>query len=174
VVERFYWLIENSIAGCSRPGGPDRPPAHNTTRPDDNVAGTSTVALEDDLAWLRQQGIGAVLTLTETPLNQAVLDRHGLEVLHLPVPDLTAPFPEEFDRALAFIDRQRMMGRAVAVHCLVGQGRTATVLAAYLVRSGASAADAIAELRALCPGAIGSPGQEHALHAFARRRDWMV
>jgi atypical dual specificity phosphatase len=174
VVERFYWLIEHSIAGCSRPGGPDRPPARNAGWHDEDTAGESAAALEDDLTWLRQQGIGAVLTLTELPLKQAVLDRHGLEALHLPVPDLTAPFPEQFDRALAFIDRQRMMGRAVAVHCLVGQGRTATVLAAYLMRSGASAESAIAELRNLCPGAIGSPEQERALFAFGRRRDWIL
>jgi atypical dual specificity phosphatase len=170
VVERFYWLIENTLAGCSRPGGPDRSQAQNSAR---HHAASSSV-LDDDLAWLRHQGIGAVLTLTEAPLDTEALDRHGLEVLHLPVPDLTAPFPEQFDRALAFIDRHRMEGRAVAVHCLVGQGRTATVLAAYLIRSGTNAEDAIAELRALCPGAIGSQDQEQALHAFARRRDWIV
>ena len=41
-------------------------------------------ALDADLAWLREQGIGAVLSMTETPLAAAALARHGLESLHLP------------------------------------------------------------------------------------------
>ncbi len=94
--------------------------------------------------------------------------------LHLPVDDLTAPTPRQFELALGFLDEQLARGRAVVVHCLVGQGRTGTVLAAYLIRSGAAPQDAIARLRQVCPGAIGNPEQERALHAFARRRDWIV
>jgi len=173
-MQHFYWLVENDIAGCSRPGGPEGSQTRNhrwNGAPDQ----TDTLeALDRDLAWLRHQDIGAVLSLTETPLAQDALSRHGLEVLHLPVPDMTAPVPEQFTRALDFIDYQRTLGRAVVVHCLVGQGRTATVLAAYLIRSGMSPEEAIAKLRALCPGAISSPGQEHALRAFAARRDWIV
>ncbi len=173
-MERFYWLVENSIAGCSRPGGPDRDQARHQRRNGAPEQTDTSEALDRDLAWLRHQDIGAVLSLTETPLAQEALGRYGLEALHLPVPDMTAPLPEQFVRALDFIDYQRALGRAVVVHCLVGQGRTATVLAAYLIRSGMSADEAIAQLRALCPGAIPSPEQEQALRAFASRRDWMV
>jgi atypical dual specificity phosphatase len=162
-MQYFYWLIENGIAGCSRPGEPGQPGTRG-----------GSGDLDTDLAWLRDHDIEAVLSLTETPLPQEALERYGLEALHLPVPDMTAPHPEQFQRALDFIDGQRALGRVVAVHCKVGQGRTATVLAAYLIRSGRSADEAIAELRALCPGAIGSPEQEQALHAFARRRDWIL
>ena len=56
----------------------------------------------------------------------------------------------------------------------MGQGRTGTVLAAYLIRGGLSADDALAEVRAICPGAISSAEQEAALHAFAARRDWII
>jgi atypical dual specificity phosphatase len=154
----FYW-IEDTLAGCSRPGGRGPDEAGQTV---------------EDLAWLRQRRIGAVLSLTETPLDADVIARAGIEALHLPVPDMTAPLPEQFMRALDFIDEQRSMGRAVAVHCLVGQGRTATILAAHLIRGGMSADEAIAELRRACAGAIGSPEQESALHAFARRQDWIL
>jgi atypical dual specificity phosphatase len=115
-----------------------------------------------------------VLSLTETPLEEGALARHGLEGLHLPVPDMTAPTPEQLDRALRFIDRQRAIGRAVLVHCLMGQGRTGTVLAAYLVRRGMSPESAVGKLRLVCPGAVENPEQERALHAFAERRDWIV
>jgi atypical dual specificity phosphatase len=164
-MQRFYWLIENTIAGCARPGGQER---------SGNGASAAGAELESDLAWLRQQGIEAVLSLTETPLPEEALNRVELEALHLPVPDMTAPLPEQFARALDFIDLQRSQGRAVAVHCLVGQGRTATILAAVLIRSGMSPEEAIAHLRTICPGAIGSPQQEQALHAFAERRHWVV
>lgn len=162
-MHRFYWLIENGVAGCSRPGDQGGP-----------TRAASPETLESDLAWLREQDIGAVLSLTETPLEQEALSRHGLDALHLPVPDLTSPLPEQFQCALDFIDRQRSMGRAVAVHCLMGQGRTGAVLAAYLIRSGMDADQAIAELRRICPGAISAQEQEAALRAFEYRRDWML
>lgn len=157
----FFWLDEDVLAGCSRPGGR-------------SLSSSDPDALDRDLAWLRDQGVGAVLSLTETPLPADALARRDLAYLHLPVPDLTPPTPEQLDRALAFIDRQRIAGRPVVVHCLMGQGRTGTVLAAYRIRSGATPERALAELRALCPGAVGSLSQEQALHAYFRRRDWII
>jgi atypical dual specificity phosphatase len=77
-------------------------------------------------------------------------------------------------RALEFIDEQHANGRAAAVHCLMGQGRTGTVLAAYLIRNGASPAEALRAVRAVCPGAVEAPSQEGALYAFAERRDWIA
>lgn len=177
-MESFYWLIEGALAGCGRPGGPDTR-AHPAWRsgggiPDPADQQRARHALDEDLAWLTSHGIGAVLTLTETPLPQGVIEQYGIEGLHLPVDDLTAPTPEQLDVALTYIDRQRAMGRKVAVHCLMGQGRTGTVLAAYLVRGGATTDAALYELRAVCPGAVGSPEQVRALRAFESRRDWIV
>jgi atypical dual specificity phosphatase len=164
----FYWLIEGALAGCPRPGGGV---AMRGGAPIDEEALT---ALDADLAWLREQGIGAVLSMTETPLAPDALARHGLASLHVPVDDLTAPSPEQFDYALRFIDWQRVQGRPVVVHCKMGQGRTGVVLAAYLVRLGATPAQSLAQVRAVCPGAVGMPEQERALDAFAVRRDWII
>jgi atypical dual specificity phosphatase len=161
VVDDFYWLIPSVLAGCGRPGRRGR-------------AAGPPEALDADLVWLRQQGIGAILSLTETPLDEEGLARHGFDWLHLPVADLTPPTPEQLALALAFIDRHRAHGRPVAVHCLMGQGRTGTVLAAYLIRGGLGPDLALAELRAVCPGAVENPRQEAALAEFATRRDWIV
>jgi polymorphic toxin system DSP-PTPase phosphatase-like protein len=160
-MDGFYWLIPNCLAGCGRPGRRGR------------VAGPAEV-LEADLAWLHQQGIAAIISLTETPLDGAALVRHGFDSLHLPVDDLTPPAPEQILTALAFIDRHRAHGRPVAVHCLMGQGRTGTVLAAYLIRDGLGPELALAELRAICPGAVENPRQEAALEVFAAGRPWLV
>ncbi len=167
-MDGFYWVIEGTLAGCPRPGGP------GSRRPGDEPATEATPLLHEHLSWLRRQRVGALLSLTETPLAEEALARHTFELLHLPMADLSAPSPAQFEEALSFIDRQHAFGRAVAVHCKMGQGRTGTVLAAYLIRGGLSPDRAIEKLRRLCPGAVGSPVQEQALAAFARRRDWIV
>ncbi len=54
----FYWLIEDALAGCARPGG-------SVTRSAGALEDAGALAtLDADLAWLREQGIGAVLSLT--------------------------------------------------------------------------------------------------------------
>jgi atypical dual specificity phosphatase len=168
MMQGFYWLVDGVLAGCPRPGS-GRGGGYGRGRGGDDEA-----LIDADLAWLREQGIGAILSMTEEPLPGGSLERHDLEGLHLPVDDLRPPAPRQLQAALAFIDWQRVNGRAVAVHCLMGQGRTGTVLAAYLIRDGRTPDDALRELRSVCPGAVGSPEQERALEAFATRRDWIV
>jgi atypical dual specificity phosphatase len=161
---RFYWLVEDELAGCSLPGGADARTMHGDQS-----------ALAADLSWLRHdQGIDSLLTLTEVPLDAALLATYGIEALHLPIEDLAPPTPEQFLVAVDFIDRQRAKGKAVAVHCLMGQGRTGSILAACLIRNGMSSEEALRELRAICPGAVENPSQERALSAFAARRDWIL
>ena len=165
-MQGFYWLIEDELAGCGLPGRRGRGVAWNME--------AATGALDDDLAWLLERGIGAVLTLTETPLAREALARQGLAGLHIPVPDMAAPAPAQLEEALGFIDQQRALGRRVAVHCLVGQGRTGTILAAYLIRGGLTPEEALRRVRAVCPGAVESAEQQRALAAFAERRDWIM
>jgi atypical dual specificity phosphatase len=166
-MHRFYWLIDGAIAGCSLPGG-SRSPGPQTDGSEHSEAMTS------DLSQLRREGIGAILSLTEDPLPADILVREQFENLHLPVPDMAAPTPDQLCAALDFIDISRSRGLGVAVHCLMGQGRTGTILAAYLIRSGVPVTDAIARLRSVCPGALSIPPQESALAAFHERRDWML
>ena len=161
-LQRFYWLVPDRLAGCSRPGS--RAGAHSE----------DAAALRKDLAWLTGQGIGAVLTLTETALAPDALAASRLEALHLPIPDLAPPLPGEFEQALDFIDRHLSGGRRVAVHCLAGQGRTGSILCAYLIRGGLEPEDALSYLRAICPGAVENERQEAALRDFATRRPWLL
>jgi atypical dual specificity phosphatase len=155
-MHRFYWVIDNVLAGCSRPG----------------VGWDGDV--DRDLATLRGYGIGALLTLTETGLPGGALERHGIVGLHLPVDDFHAPTTTQMLDALAFLDDARATSNPVAVHCLAGQGRTGTVLAAYLIRGGLSSEEAIAAVRGICPGAIEASPQTAALVAWAAERPWLV
>jgi atypical dual specificity phosphatase len=172
-VHGFYWLVANELAGCGRPGGPD---SGHTERGRAGAAHSDDHAarLDADLAWLYAEGIRSVLSLTETALNAAAVQRTELSYLHLPVDDMTSPTPIQLQQALSFVDWQRALGRPVVVHCRMGQGRTGTVLAAHLIRDGMEADQAIDHLRRICPGALSSPSQERALHAFATRRDWVL
>lgn len=164
----FYWLIDNTLAGGGRPG--------RWSRRDGDGADldAARAALDGDLAWLRGRGIRAVLSLTETPLLAGALERHDLAGYHLPVPDLNPPSFAQLDDALDFLDAQRLLARPTLVHCLVGEGRTGTVLAAYLIRGGLTPDAALRELRAVCPNAVGSPAQDTFLRDFAARRPWLI
>lgn len=159
----FYWLISGALAGCARPG-----------LRWDGARSFDDGDIDADLASLRAQGIGALLSLTETSIEDEALGRSGLSSLHLPVPDFHAPSPDQLREALSFIDRHRTEGIGVAVHCRAGMGRTGTVLAAYLIRGGATPDDAIHTVREVCPHAVESKPQVEALKEFAKRRDWLV
>lgn len=167
-VQNFFWLFERSIAGSARPGG--ELGRHSTVPPGMTLA----ESLDADLRWLRSQGIGAILTLTEAPLPALALQQHELTALHLPIEDQTAPTQSDFLTALDFIDQQHIVGRGVLVHCRVGEGRTGSILAAYLIRQGADPQQALARLRTIWPGAVSAPTQQDALALFASRREWII
>jgi atypical dual specificity phosphatase len=147
MLRNFSYLPGHLLAGVARPG-PD---------------------LREDLAELRRAGIGALLSLTETPLDSRELTAAGLVWRHAPVPDFSAPPPSLLDDLVAWIDDQHHEGRAVAVHCAAGMGRTGTVLAAYLVAGGALAGEAIDVVREARPGSIESAEQVASVHSFEQR-----
>jgi atypical dual specificity phosphatase len=159
-MERFYWVVPNLLAGASRPGA--------------RRASSDRQALRDDLDFLSDQVIAAIISLTESSLDLQVIDEYGFDCLHLPVIDFTPPSAAQIRTALDFIDGHLTAQRPVVVHCAAGQGRAATMLAAYLIREGRTPDEAVTQLRVVCDRAVENELQLAALAAFADERGWLL
>src|SRR5262245_36246197 len=116
------------------------------------LAGMAMPESDEDLQWLRRQGIDVLISLTEDPPRRDWANEAGLLVFHEPVVDMEAPTQQQLDRCVSAIERAHAREMGVVVHCGAGLGRTGVVLAAYLVRKGMSAKDAMARVRKLRPG----------------------
>ena len=128
-----------------------------------------TELLEADLTFLVQEGVNTIVSLTETSLNEEIVGQFGFETLHMPVPDRHAPKPEQIDTLMAFLDEKLGAGRSVMVHCLGGYGRTGTMLVSYLIYCGATADEALAEIRRLRPLSVETEERELAVYAYEER-----
>jgi atypical dual specificity phosphatase len=122
-----------------------------------------------DLAWLRENGVQVLISLTESPLPRNWVNDAGLMAVHIPVTDFTAPTERQLRLAVDTIDRAKRSGMGVAVHCGAGKGRTGTVLAAYLVSAGMNAREAIRKVRELRPGSVETAEQERAVIEWGER-----
>jgi atypical dual specificity phosphatase len=142
----FSWVEQPLLAALARPSTPE------------------------DLAWLRQQGIEVLVSLSEEPLPRYWAEDAGLLVFHEPLLDMEPPTQDQLDRAVSALLRARDSNMPAAVHCEAGLGRTGVVLAAYFVTRGMTAPNAIAHVRRLRPGSIETDEQAEAVELFARRR----
>jgi len=123
----------------------------------------------DELAWIRQQGIQLLISLTEEPLRRDLVNEAGLMVMHVPVEDMEPPTQEQLEHCVSAIARAHEQNIAVSVHCGAGMGRTGVVLACYFVSKGMDAQNAVAKVRRIRPGSIETDGQVDAVVEFARR-----
>ncbi len=121
-----------------------------------------------DLERAHAQGVRVVINLHRRHHDPGQMGRLGLTEVHIPVRDFTPPTPPQIDQGVAAITRAIDAGQAVLVHCAGGKGRSGTLAACYLVSRGMSAADAIAEVRALRPGAIETTRQEKAIEVWSQ------
>ncbi len=142
----FSWIDKPLLAALARPSAPE------------------------DFAWLREQGVEVLVSLTEDRPRRDWADEAGLLVFHEPLEDMEAPSQEQLDRIVSAMRRAMDLNKGVAVHCGAGLGRTGVVLAAYLVARGATAQNAIARIRRLRPGSIETDEQAEAIERYARRK----
>ena len=71
----FSWVVDKRLAGMPKPG--------------------ASRDLAKDLNFLKEQRIDLLVSLTIKPTSTAELEARGIEILHLPVEDFTAPTLEQ-------------------------------------------------------------------------------
>ena len=149
IPNNFSFIWNNMIAGSAHPG-------HGR-------------GLASALSSLRKQGIKAILSLTEEPLEFPTLREFEMNYLHIPVDDFTAPSPEQIDEAIDFMLEQAQKPNGVMVHCHAGIGRTGTILACFMVRQDMDANEAIQFVRRTRPGSLEVYSQEFSVYQYADR-----
>jgi dual specificity phosphatase 12 len=105
-----------------------------------------------ELPNLQSAGISGVVSIgcsdprTEDPLLES---REKLQYLCFPhiLDTPEAIILHIFTRTTDFITAQHQQGRAVLVHCIYGQSRSATVIVAFLLSTGRSLAEALTLLK---------------------------
>src|SRR5690242_5554093 len=110
---------------------------------DDGVLAASSIPIGvKDLQFLKEQGIAAIVTLTEHPLTSQkeitldVLKQLGFDTFHVPIDDQFPPTKVQVTDVLNFIRARQSESKPVLVHCAAGVGRTGTMLHAYFLAKG--------------------------------------
>jgi len=82
-------------------------------------------------------------------------NKKNVEVLHFPIPDLSAPPIEGLFQILHWIDERVRRGKRVLIHCLGGLGRSGTVAVAWIMYSQKlPLQEVLYRVRKLRPGAV--------------------
>ena len=133
------------------------------------IGGSFPIEHAEDLA--RAHRIAAVIDLrNEARDDRAVLECHGLELLHLPTADLCAVELDKLDAGVAFAVAHLDAGRRVLVHCQHGIGRSALLALCILVERGHAPLAALALAKDRRGVVSPSPAQYEAWVAWLRVR----
>jgi len=124
------------------------------------------VLRDDEAADAVGRGVTGVLDLTAEFSEARPFT--GVAYLNLPILDLTAPTRAQLETGVRFISEQMSRG-TVYVHCKIGYSRTAAVVGAYLLQSGA-AGSPDAAIEVLCrvrPSIVIRPEARRALGEYS-------
>ncbi len=89
-----------------------------------------------DYQFLRDHGINAVINIrAERADDEAFYAKHDIHHVRYSVPDVATPDCDTIDSAVKWMKGEAAAGRTILVHCAKGRGRSATLLAAYLMDS---------------------------------------
>ncbi|MFW5876814.1 MAG: ATP-binding cassette domain-containing protein [Myxococcota bacterium] len=145
----FRWVLPGKLAGMGKPG----------------LLGDE----QTDLEAVASAGVEVLVSLTTQPIGSDRLQPFGMRGRHFPIPDMGAPAVAAAARLCRDVERSLDRGAAVALHCHAGLGRTGTMLASYLVWSGATPEEAVRTVRQACAQYIQSDAQLKFLRRFSEQ-----
>ncbi len=140
------------------------------------LAASACPADAAEIRWLHEQGIRAIVSLTEhslttqEPITPELFRELDITYLHAPMRDFMPPGLARALGVIEFIREMRGQRRPALVHCMAGEGRTGTMLHVYYLAQGMSLDDAKSRVMAVRPtSAFGSlsGSQQRFLEEFA-------
>ncbi|WP_457741953.1 protein-tyrosine phosphatase family protein [Thermococcus sp.] len=137
---------------------------------DDNVA-ISRMPMTSELDQVVETFNAVVVLVDEFELAYPLeeLKKKGVEVLHSPVRDFSAPSLKQLLGILRWIEVKVAEGKRVLIHCAGGCGRSGTVAVAWLMYSrGLSFMEALKEVRKKRPCAVETAEQIKVLRKFEK------
>ncbi len=105
----------------------------------------------------------------ELPYSLEEWEKRGVEVLHSPIEDFTAPSLGQLLEILQWINGRVLEGKRVLIHCLGGLGRSGTVAVAWVMYSRRlPLREALRKVRSIRPGAVETCEQMEVLKGLER------
>ncbi|ASJ12978.1 protein-tyrosine phosphatase family protein [Thermococcus thioreducens] len=123
---------------------------------DDNVA-FSRMPARSEIGEVAETFDAVVVLVEEFELPYSLDEwrKRGVEVLHSPVRDFSAPDLGQLLEILRWIEARVAGGKKVLIHCMGGLGRSGTVAVAWLMYSkGLPLREALRRVRSLRPGVV--------------------
>jgi len=103
----------------------------------------------------RLHRVRTVVKLNEKMYSSHLFEEEGIKVEDLEYPDGSNPYDDTIVDFIRICDKELQSGRAVAVHCRAGLGRTGTLIGLYIMyKHGWTAKQTIAWLRLCRPGSV--------------------
>ncbi|CAE1316851.1 unnamed protein product [Acanthosepion pharaonis] len=172
---------------------PDLSPSNNNNNNNDGQQGQSFHSIlpkmPKNFSWV-VDGFLAALGFPNEPANMMYLVKHGIKYLisltaeltpsikgfedklvwyHIKIKDFAPPTLEQVDEFLKVVEKARSENTGVAVHCLMGKGRTGCMLACYFVKEWElPAEDALRYVRELRPGSVQTRVQADVVRKFEK------
>lgn len=107
------------------------------------------------LPFFKYNRVSTIIRLNEKMYRHEDFEDEGVSVIDMEYPDGSNPYNDIIVKFIQLCDREISKGRALAVHCRAGLGRTGTLIGLYMMHKyGFDARSAIAWLRLCRPGSV--------------------
>ena len=141
------------------------------TRPNmEQVIGNIWVGGANSPELIVNRGFNAVLDLREEDSQdyRSFLQEHNIDYLNIKIPDRHGASAEDLSKIVEWLEEKDKKGDKVLVHCNLGRGRAALVVAAYMVHEGATPDEAVRKIKEKRQVTYLNSRQLQALSEFAK------